>query len=105
MKVKAARMYVLGVKKTRTFFLGALLVSVSFVLLINGLFLVQAAFFTYSMWSSETKFVAALLLGGVEFLAATGFLVYLFREETWARFCGVQNVVDSVIESKPDKKS
>ena len=100
MKITAAQMYVLGVKKTRVFFLGALFVSVSFMLLVNGLFLVQSAFFTYSMWSNETKFVVALMLGGVEFLGAIGILIYLFKEETWGNFTGVHKVVGRVIDKK-----
>jgi len=104
MKIKAAQAYVLGVKKTRSFFLGALFVSVSFVLLTNGLFLVQAAFFTYSMWGNETKFFVALLLGGIEFLGAIGVLFYLFREETWGKFSEIHKVVDLVIEEKSGKK-
>ena len=55
LKIKAAQAYVLGVKKTRTFFLGVLFALISFVFLINGLFLIQTAFFTYSMWSSEVN--------------------------------------------------
>jgi hypothetical protein len=103
MKIKAAQAYVLGVKKIRIFFLGALFVSVSFVLLINGLSLVQAAFFTYSSWSNEMKFIVALLLGGIEFLGAIGILIYLFREETWGKFSEIQTVVNSIIEDKSDK--
>jgi hypothetical protein len=100
MKIRAAQVYVLGVKKTRFFFLGALFVSVSFVFLINGLSLIQEAFFTYSMWSNEMKFVVALLLGGIEFLGAIGIFIYLFREETWSRFYGIQTMVNSVISEK-----
>jgi len=100
MKIKAARMYVQGVKKMRFFFLGVLFVLVSFVFLINGLCLLQTAILTYSMWSNETKFIAALVLGGVEFLGAVGVFVYLFREETWSKFCEVQQVVNSVIVEK-----
>jgi hypothetical protein len=102
MKIKAAQMYVLGVKKTRIFFLGVLFMSVSFVVLINGLFLVQAAFFTYSMWSSEIKFAVALSLGGIESLGAIGILIYLFREETWGKFSGIHKVVDLVIDKKSE---
>lgn len=96
MKIKAAQVYVLGVKKTRDFFLGALFLSVSFVFFINGLSLIQSAFFTYSMWSSEVKFVVALLLGGIEFLGAIGIFIYLFREETWSKFSGIHKVVNLV---------
>ncbi len=103
-KIKAAQAYVLAVKKTRGLFLGALFVLVSFVFLINGLCLVQAAFFTYSMWSNETKFVAALILGGIEFSAATGVLIYLFREETWSEFCAIHKVVNSVIDEDVEGK-
>ena len=98
MKIKAAQVYVLGVKKTRIFFLGALFVLISFVFLINGLYLIQASFFTYSTWSSEVKFFVALLLGGIEFLGAIGIFIYLFREETWVKFYGVRKVLNSVIE-------
>lgn len=104
MKIKAAQVYVLGVKKTRVFFLSALFVALSCVLLTNGLILIQAAFFTYSMWSNETKFVVALILGGIEFLGAAGILVYLFREETWGHFTEVPKVVNSVIEKESDEK-
>jgi hypothetical protein len=100
MKIKAARMYVLGVKKTRFFFLGTLLVLISLIFLINGLSLVQAAFFTYSMWSSEMKFIVALSLGGIEFLGATGILIYLFREETWSKFTGIHHVVNFAIKEE-----
>jgi len=100
MKIKAAQVYVLGVKKTRAFFLGALFVSVSFVFLINGLSLIQAAFFTYSLWSSEVKFFVALLLGGIEFLGAIGIFIYLFKEETWGKFTGIHKVVNLVIDEE-----
>ena len=99
-KIKAAQMYVIGVKKTRLFFLAALFVSISFLLIINGLSLIQSAFFIYSTWNNETKFIVALILGGVEFLVAITVLVYLFREETWSKFSGVNEVVNSVIDKE-----
>jgi len=100
MKIRAAQVYVLGVKKTRIFFLGALFVFVSFVFLINGVSLIQAAFFTYSRWSNETKFIVALILGGVELLGAAGILVYLFREETWGKFSGIQRIVNLAVDQE-----
>ena len=102
MRIRAAQAYVLGVKKTRIFFLGVLFVLVSFVFLINGISLIQSALFTYSMWSMEVKFVAALIIGGLEFLGAMGVLIFLFREETWGRFSGIPKVVDLAVgeESK-----
>ena len=99
-KIKAAQAYVLGVKKTRVFFLGALFVLVSFGLLINGLFLIQTALFTYSMWSSEVKFAVALLLGGIEFFGAIGIFIYLFREETWGKFSEIPKVVNLAIDEE-----
>jgi len=106
MKIKAARLYVLGVKKARLFFLAVMFFLISFVFLINGLILVQTAFFTYSMWSTETKFLVALILGGLEFLGAIGVLIYLFREETWSKFSGVHQVVSLAVdnEAKIDKR-
>jgi hypothetical protein len=105
MKIKAAQVYILGVKKTRLFFLGALFVSVSFVFLTNGLSLVQAAFFTYSMWSTEVKFFVALLLGLIELLGAIGIFICLFREETWVKFYGIHEVINSVVKGKSDNKN
>jgi len=104
MKIKAAQAYVLGVKKTRIFFLGVLFVFVSLVFLFNGLSLIQSAFFTYSMWSNEIKFVVALMLGGIEFLGATALLIFLFKEETWGRFSGIQKVVNLVV-NEDDKNN
>ena len=103
MKIRAAQAYVLGVKKIRIFFIGALFVSVSFVFLINGISLIQTAVFTYSLWSNEVKFVVALSLGGVELIAAISVFIYLFRESPWSRFYGVQKIVDLVIDK--EKKS
>jgi hypothetical protein len=100
MKIKAAQMYVVGVKKTRLFFLGVLFVLISFVFFINGLYLVQAAFFTYSMWSNEVKFIVALSLGGVELLGGIGILIFLFREETWSRFSGIHQVVSLAVNKE-----
>jgi len=100
MKIKAAQIYVHGVKKTRIFFLGVLGVSVSIIFLINGLSLVQEAFFNYSQWSNEMKFLVALSLGVIEFLGAAGILFYLFREETWSNFSGIQKVINLVIEQE-----
>ena len=93
-----------GVKKTRIFFLGVLFVFVSLVFLFNGLSLIQSAFFTYSMWSNEIKFVVALMLGGIEFLGATALLIFLFKEETWGRFSGIQKVVNLVV-NEDDKNN
>ena len=100
MKIRAAQAYVMSIKKIRIFFVGALFVFLALLLLIKGLSLIQEAFFTYSMWSNETKFIAALILGGLEFLGAIGILVYLFREETWSRFTGIHKVVNFVIEQE-----
>ena len=97
LKIKAAQAYVVGVKKMRLFFLGLLFILVSFVLLINGLVLLQTAFLNYSMLSNEMKFLVALFFGVVEFLGAVGIMIYLFREETWSRFCAVEKVVDFAI--------
>jgi len=99
-KIRAAQAYVLGVKKTRLFFLGALFVSISFVFLINGISLIQMAIFTYSTWSGEMKFIVALLFGGIEFLLALGIFIYLFRESTWSHFYGVEKVVNLVIKQE-----
>ncbi len=100
MKIKAAQLYVSGVDKARILFVGGLLIAVSFVLLISGLFLIQSAFFTYSMWTNEMKFVVALVLGGIEFLGAIGIFIYLSREETWGKFFKIQQVVDSILNEK-----
>jgi len=100
MKIKAAQVYVLGVKKIRVFFLGALGVLVSFALLINGVSLIQSAVFTYSMWSNEVKFTVALCMGGIEFLGAIGLLLYLFREEIWGHFFGIDHVVNLAIDQE-----
>jgi len=107
LKIRAAQAYVLGVKKTRLFFLGALFVSVSFVFLINSMTLVQMAIFTYSTWSNEMKFITALVLGGFEFLVAIGIFIYLFREATWSKFYGIPQVVNLAInaEGKNDELS
>jgi hypothetical protein len=100
LKIRAAQAYVLGVKKTRIFFLGALFVSISFVFLINGISLIQMAIFTYSKWSDEMKFVVAMVLGGIEFLLAMGIFIFLFREETWSKFYGIQKVIHLVIKDE-----
>ena len=52
------------------------------------------------MWSIETKFIVSLLLGGIEFLVAIGVLMYLFREETWGKFFGIQKVVNLAIDKE-----
>jgi NADH:ubiquinone oxidoreductase subunit K len=104
MKIKFVRAYVFGVKKTRTFLLGALFVLISFVFLINGLSLIQAVFFTYSSLSSGVKFFIALLLGALEFFVSIGVLIYLFREETWGKVFEIHKAVNSVV-NKEDKNS
>ena len=104
MKIKAARMYVLGVKKIRIFFLGVFFVLIAFVFLINGLCLIQSALFTYSLWSAQTRFIISLLLGCFELSGAMIVLYFLFREETWVRFYGIQRVINSVIDEKSKLK-
>lgn len=100
MKIKAAQLYVSGVDKARVLFVGALVVAIAFILLVNGLILVHAAFFTYSTWTNETKFVVALVVGGIEFLGAIGVFMYLSREEIWWKFFKIQQVVDSILNEK-----
>jgi cytochrome c biogenesis protein CcdA len=104
MKINAAKVYVLGVKKARLFFLGILFVFVGLGILVNGISLIQTAFFTYSNWSNEMKFTVALIMGGIEFLGSIGVLIYLFREETWGHFTEVRKVVNLVIEKESDEK-
>ena len=104
MKINAAKVYVLGVKKARLFFLGILFVFVGLVILVNGMSLIQTAFFTYSNWSNGMKFTVAMIIGGIEFLGSIGVLIYLFREETWGHFTEVHKVVNLVIEKESDEK-
>ena len=104
MRIKAAQIYVLAVKKTRIFFLGILGVFIAFVFLINGISLIQAAIFNYSMWSNEVKFDVALAIGCVEILGATGVIIYLFREETWGRFFGIHKVVNLAVNEDGKEK-
>ncbi len=104
MKIKAAQVYVAGVKKVRIILLGILFLLFSFVLLGSGLFLIHTALFTYSLWSYQVKFIAALVLGGIEFAVAISILFYLLREETWVKFCGIQKVLNSVVNGKSDNK-
>ena len=99
-KIEAAKAYVLGVKKIRFFFLGVLLVLFSLVLLASGLLLIHLAFFTYSSWTIQVKFMVALLLGAVEVLIASGILFYLFREETWVKFSGINHILNSVVKKE-----
>jgi hypothetical protein len=103
MKIKAAKAYVVGVKKTRVFLLGAMLVLVSLVFLADGLSLAHTALFVFSGWSDQTKFTVALLLGIGEFLVAMGILWCLFREETWVRFTHITKVVNAVVGKREGK--
>ena len=98
MKIKAAQLYVQGVQKARILFLGSLVGLVSLIFLASGLSLIHMALFSYSTWSVETKFVTAILLGGLEFAGAIYILFYLFREETWSKFYEINKVVDLVVK-------
>lgn len=98
MKIEAAKAYVLGVKKIRFFLLGVVFVLFSLALLASGLLLIHMAFFAYSGWSVQVKFLVALLLGCLEFLVASGILFYLFREETWVKFSGINHILNSVVK-------
>lgn len=97
-KIEVARAYVLGVKKIRFLFLGVVFVLLSLVLLASGLLLIHMAFFTYSGWSVQVKFLVALLLGCLEFFAAIGILFCLFKEETWVKFSGINHIINLVIK-------
>ena len=99
MKIEAAKGYVLGVEKIRFFFLGTLFVLFSLMFFASGLLLIHAAFFTYSAWTVQVKFLAATLLGCFEILVASGMLFYLFREKTWIRFSGISHVLNSVVKN------
>ena len=99
MKIKAAQLYVQGVQKARILFLGSLVGLVSLIFLASGLSLIHTALFSYSTWSVETKFVTAILLGGLEFGGAICILFYLFREEIWAKFSEIDTVLNCVVKS------
>ena len=101
-KIEAAKAYVLGVRKIRLFLLGALFVFFSLVLLASGLLLIHMAFFTYSTWTVQMKFLVALLLGCMEVFAASGILFYLFREETWIKFAGINHILNSVAKKEAE---
>jgi len=103
MKIKVARGYIIGVKKTRLLSVGILFVFLALTFLISGLFLIQAALFTYSAWSNVMKFNIALILGVLEFTAALSVLFYLFREETWVKFSGMENVIKAIVENEGDR--
>ena len=97
-KIEVAKAYVLGVKKIRFFLLGVVFVLLSLVFLASGLLLIHMALFAYSGWSVQVKFLVALLLGCLEFFVASGILFYLFREETWVKFSGINHVLNSVLK-------
>lgn len=96
MKIEAAKAYVLGIKTTRLFFLGTLFALFSLVLLASGLLLIHIALFIFSGWSVQMKFWVAFLLGIFEIFAAISILFYLFSEETWVKFSGINRVLDLV---------
>lgn len=100
MRIKAAQAYVIGIKKTRLVSIGVLCVLISLVLFISGLILIQVALFTYSSWSNQVKFNTAVVLGILELTGAIGILFYLFKEETWIRFTGMNKFISSVVEDK-----
>lgn len=99
-KIRAAQSYVLGIKKARTFLLGASLMAIALMLLASGLILIQFAVFAYSNWSKEVKLMIACLLGGAELLTAAGIMVYLFREKSWIKYTGVQKLIDTLRNGK-----
>lgn len=99
-KIKVAKAYVLGVKTIRFFLLGALFALFSLVLFASGLLLIYTALFTYSGWTVQVKFMVALLLGGLEVLVASGILFYLFREEIWVKFSGINHILKSVVKKE-----
>ena len=100
MKIEVAKVYILGVKKIRFFFLGALLVLFSLLLLASGLLLIYLALFVYSGWSIQLKFLLALLLGCCEFFIAWGILFYLFKEETWIKLSVINHMINSAGKKK-----
>ena len=99
-KIEVAKAYVLGVKKIRFFLLGVLFVLFSLVLFASGLLLIYTALFAYSGWTVQVKFMVALLLGVFEVLVASGILFYLFREETWVKFSGINHILNSVVKKE-----
>ncbi len=105
MKIKAARMYVQGVEKTRILCVGLFLLMCSLILLVSGLVLLHIGIFAYSPWSFETKLIMALVLGVVELFIAGSLLIYLFKEETWARFAEISKVMECAMEDDLKPKS
>jgi hypothetical protein len=100
-KIEAAKAYVLGVKKTRHLLLGTLCALFSMVLFFAGLLLIYTALFVYSGWSIQTKFLVALLSGGIGILSAGAIIFFLFREKTWVKFSGIKHLLKTVVEKKP----
>lgn len=103
-KIRAAQFYIRGVRKARLLFIGILALVATFILLGSGLSLIHSALFTYSQWSLQVKFIAALILGAVEFLGAVIILLFVCREETWVKYSGIQRMVNSAIEAKSGNK-
>jgi hypothetical protein len=104
-KIKAAQLYVQGVQKTRILFLGIFLVLLSLAILIGGLVLLHVGLFMYAPWSDNIKWTIACVLGLMEFSAAAALLIYLFSEETWARFTEVSKIMEYVVDTKSKKES
>ena len=100
MKIEVAKAYVLGVEKTRFFFLGALFIFFSLLLLASGLLLIHLALFVYSDWTIQVKFLMGILLGCLEVLIASGIMFYLFREKTWVKFSGINQLLNSVVKKE-----
>jgi len=104
MKIKAARMYVQGIQKTRILFLGLFLLMCALVLLISGLVLIHVGIFTYSPWSLNTKWIMAFVLGVIEFSIAAALSACLFSEKTWARFAEISKVMKCAMEDAPEQR-
>lgn len=100
MKIRSARAYVLFVQKFRVLLIAVLICVGAVILFAGGLLLVHAALFSFSAWSSQTKFWLALLLGAGEMLGAGIIFYCLLKEEVWGKFYGIPNAVRAVLDEK-----
>lgn len=100
LKIKVARLYIQSVQKFRVLCAALMFGLSSLMLFASGLFLIHSALFVYSSWSSQTKFILSLILGTMEALGAILVLAFLFREETWVKFCAVDRILHSAIDRK-----
>lgn len=98
LKVRAAILYLEGVKSARQILILICLLVFVITLIGAGLVLIPLALLLFMPWAPETKAIVGLVIGFLYLLIPSVALISLLSEKRWMKLTGANNVLKKLLD-------